>query len=267
MILQAFDTIAEEYDTSFTHSIIGRAQREIVWSYLKKTLSNNKNLNILELNCGTGEDALWFAKKGHKVLATDISEKMLEIAKQKITNAGFGSCVQTLQIDIKDIADVQIKEKFDLIFSNFGGINCLTFNDFFKLSVLLDNLLNPGGRLIAVIMPEFCLWEMIYFTLKLNLKKAFRRSSTKGVEVTLMDREIITYYYSPITVRKIFYKEFEQVGLKPVGFFIPPSYLENFFSSKDKIFNFIKHLESYISDWSLLSSYSDHFLIDLKVKK
>ena len=128
---QAFDTIAEEYDTSFTHSIIGRAQREIVWSYLEKTLPKNNNLNILELNCGTGEDALWFAKKGHKVLATDISEKMLEIAKQKIANAGFGSSVQTLQIDIKDIADVQIKEKFDLIFSNFGGINCLTFNDFF----------------------------------------------------------------------------------------------------------------------------------------
>ncbi len=91
---QAFDTIAEEYDTSFTNSIIGNAQREIVWSYLEKTLPKNKNLNILELNCGTGEDALWFAKKGHKVLATDISEKMLEITNDKLNQSNLRSSVQ-----------------------------------------------------------------------------------------------------------------------------------------------------------------------------
>ncbi len=264
---QAFDTIADEYDASFTNSVIGTAQREIVRSYLENSLPNNKTLNILELNCGTGEDALWFAKKGHSVLATDISEKMLEITEKKARDNKLSEKIKTKRLDLSKVDELNTNEYFDLIFSNFGGINCLTFNDFFKLPVFLNKLLKPTGRLIMVIMPEFCLWEMIYFTLKLNLKKAFRRSSTKGVKVKLMDEEIITYYYSPIIVRKIFYKEFEQVELRPVGFFIPPSYLENFFSSKPKIFNFIKRLESYISGWSLLSSYSDHFLIDLKVKK
>lgn len=264
---QAFDTIADSYDTAFTYCVIGTAQRNIVWNYLEKSLPRNKLLNVLELNCGTGEDALWFSKKGHSVLATDISEKMLEITEKKARDNQVSEKIKTKRLDLSKVDELNTNEYFDLIFSNFGGINCLTFKDFFKLPFFLTKLLKPNGRLIMVIMPEYCLWEMFYFTLKLNLKKAFRRSTTKGVKVKLIDREIITYYYSPNIVRKIFHKEFEQVGLKPVGFFIPPSYLENFFRSKNKIFNFIKRLESHISNWSLLSSYSDHFLIDLKLKK
>ena len=264
---QAFDTIAKNYDTSFTNSIIGIAQREIVWSYLEKTLPPHKNLKILELNCGTGEDAVWFAKKGHYVLATDVSEKMLEIARLKIRDNHLSDKVDTRLLDINKIEEFDKSENFDLIFSNFGGINCIPFKQLFNLPTFLTQLLKPTGRLIMIIMPEFCLWEMVYFTLKLNLKKAFRRSSTKGVKVKLNDQEIITYYYSPIIIRKIFNKSFDQAKVMPVGFFIPPSYLENFLASKNKIFNFIKRLESHISNWSILSSYSDHFLIDLKIKK
>lgn len=264
---KAFDTVAQSYDASFTHSTIGIAQRNVVWSYLESALSPSDELNILELNCGTGEDALWFSKKGHSVLATDISEKMLEITEKKAIDNQLSEKIKTKRLDLSKVDELNTNEYFDLIFSNFGGINCLAFKDFFKLPVFLTKLLKPNGRLIIVIMPEFCLWEMFYFTLKLNLKKAFRRSTTKGVKVKLIDREITTYYYSPNIVRKIFHKEFEQVGLKPVGFFIPPSYLENFFRSKNKIFNFIKRLELHISNWSFLSSYSDHFLIDLKLKK
>jgi len=264
---QTFDTIADGYDSAFTYSAIGTAQREIVRSYLENSLPQNKELNVLELNCGTGEDALWLAKKGHSVLATDISERMLETTEEKAKDNQLNDKIKTKRLDLSKVDELNTNEYFDLIFSNFGGINCLAFNDFFKLPVFLSKLLKANGRLIMVIMPEICLWEVFYFTLKLNLKKAFRRSSTKGVKVKLMDREIITYYYSPIIVRKIFYKEFDQVGLKPVGFFIPPSYLENFFQSKNKIFNYIKRLESHISNWSLLASYSDHFLIDLKLKK
>ncbi len=108
---QAFDTVAQSYDASFTHSVIGIAQRDVVWSYLESSLSSSDKLNILELNCGTGEDALWFAKKGHKVLATDISEKMLGITQEKIHEANLLSRVQTMQIDIRKIDSAENQRK------------------------------------------------------------------------------------------------------------------------------------------------------------
>ena len=263
---QAFNTIAEKYDSTFTQSKIGKAQREIIWNYLEKVLADKKNLKILELNCGTGEDAIWFAKRGHSVLATDQSDKMLEITKQKAIENKLSDVIETKKVDLTNIEESNLSWSYDLIFSNFGGINCMSFNDLYKLPDFLNNLIKPSGRVIMVIMPTFCIWEMIYFSTKLNLKKAFRRSSTKRVKVNLNGEEFSIEYYTPALVNKIFRKHFKQVGLKPVGFFIPPSYLGKFFSSKHKTFTILQKLESIVTDWLLLSNYSDHFLIDLKKK-
>ena len=44
---------------------------------------------MLEINCGTGIDADWLAKKGHFVIASDISSKMIEIAKNKYDHSNL----------------------------------------------------------------------------------------------------------------------------------------------------------------------------------
>ncbi|MGB5847724.1 MAG: methyltransferase domain-containing protein [Ignavibacteriaceae bacterium] len=263
---QAFDTISSGYDASFTHSIIGTAQRDIVRDYLEKFSLDQKKLNILELNCGTGEDALWFAKKGHSVLATDISEKMLEIVHKKIEKADLSSQIRTLQLDISKIENNNFEGRFDLIFSNFGGMNCISTAGMNSIPAALSKLLKPHGRLVMVIMPKYCLWETKYFLLKLNFKKAFRRYSDNGTIAKLNGMELRTFYYTLGHIKKIFRKYFNVIAVKPVGFFIPPSYLENFFASKNKIFSFIKRLESHISNWSILSAFSDHYIIDFRLK-
>ena len=264
---QAFDTVAQSYDASFTHSVIGIAQRNVVWSYLESALSSNDELNILELNCGTGEDALWFAKKGHKVLATDISESMLDIVRQKIDEQDLSSCIQTLKLDITKIRDKHFSESFDLVFSNFGGMNCISPIEIGQLTAELARLLNVNGRLIMIIMPRYCLWETSYFLIKLNFKKAFRRYFNDSTIAKLNGLEFRTFYYTPNQMKKIFGKYFDVINIKPVGFFIPPSYLEKFFAPKVKTFNLLKKIEKIFSNQRILAGFSDHYLIDLQVKK
>lgn len=263
----AFDTIATGYDASFTHSLIGTAQREIVLRYLEKSLLQQVKLNILELNSGTGEDALWFAKIGHKVLATDISEKMIGIIKEKIDVIDLSSQIQTMKLDIREIQKTNFEERFDLIFSNFGGMNCISLNEMKSLPDALTKLLKPNGRLIMVIMPKYCFWETKYFLLKFNLKKAFRRYSDNGTTAKLNGKELKTFYYIPDQIKKIFKKYFNVITVKPVGFFIPPSYLEKFFESKKRIFNLLKGSENLITNQSYLAGFSDHYLIDFQVKE
>lgn len=263
---QAFDTIAKGYDESFTHSIIGKAQRQIVWDYLEKTFLDNKKLNVLELNCGTGEDALLFAKLGHKVLATDLSESMLDVVRQKIDEQDLSSHIQTLKLDITKIRDKHFRERFDLIFSNFGGMNCISPTEIIQIPDALSSLLNTNGRLIMVIMPRYCLWETSYFLIKLNFKKAFRRYNDAGTIAKLNGIEFRTFYYTSNEMKKIFGKYFDVINIKPVGIFIPPSYLEKFFAPKENTFNLLKKMENIFSNQSVLVSFSDHFLIDLQVK-
>jgi ubiquinone/menaquinone biosynthesis C-methylase UbiE len=264
---QAFDTIAQQYDVSFTNSLIGTAQRNIVWNHLERSLPQNKKLKVLELNCGTGEDALWFAKHGHTVLATDVSEKMLAITQRKIEDASMEFQVQTHKLDITQIENFDYKMKFDLIFSNFGGINCVSEKILIKVPVHLKNFLNRDGRLIMVVMPSFCFWETVYFLTRLKFGYAFRRLSKSGTIANLNGAELKTYYYSPKKLQRVFDNFFTAVAMQPVGFFIPPSYLEKYFDKNYKLFNWLIKMENLIHNRKLLSGYSDHYLIDFTLKQ
>src|ERR1700739_4400499 len=78
----AFDSLAAKYDDLFTRSLIGRAQREVVWDALIDTFE--PGAQILELNCGTGEDALFLAEHDVSVLACDASARMIDTARRRM---------------------------------------------------------------------------------------------------------------------------------------------------------------------------------------
>ena len=82
-----FDAMAAEYDTSFTHSLIGVRMRHAVWRRLDARFQPNDH--ILELNCGTGEDAIHLAQRGLHILATDVSSTMLEVARAKAAQSNL----------------------------------------------------------------------------------------------------------------------------------------------------------------------------------
>ena len=173
-----FDVAAPQYDDIFTYSNIGKAQRKLVFKYIHPIIKQDKKLSILELNCGTGADAIEFAKLGHQVIATDISAGMIAVANAK-------SHPENLQFQVQDINTLtkdSFGEKFDFIFSDFGGINCLSHEQlqtFFKTAA---ELLTPNGKLAIVLMPKNCIWERLYFTLKGDKIKATRRNTDESVK-------------------------------------------------------------------------------------
>ena len=261
-----FDHVAEIYDKSFTHSRIGKLQRGFVMDYMDTILPRDKPLSILELNCGTGEDAVYFAKKGHNVVATDLSDEMIRVVKQKIGEYRLEDKITAFSMDIRDILNVDFGVKFDLIFSNFGGLNCLSAQDLGTLSNNLAPLMDKGGRLIAVIMPKNCLWENFYFTAKFEWGKVFRRNTNKMLPVNVGTHDIPTWYFSPEEIRAIFSGDFRKIGQKPIGFTVPPSYMEPFFRNKGKALNVLGNMENSLNRISGLASFSDHFLIDFILK-
>ena len=264
---QAFDAIAEGYDLSFTYTQIGKLQREIVRKYLLSSILGKKKLNILELNSGTGADAIWLAKNGHRVMATDISEKMIEIINQKIESEGLNSQIRTMNLDIAQINDYHFKERYDFVFSNFGGLNCIRQENIRELPEAIRNLLEINGRIILVIMSKYCIWETIYFWLKFNFKNAFRRFSDEGTTAKLNESDLKTYYYTPKQLKDMFKTYFDVIAIKPVGFAIPPSYLEKFFATKKRALKFLTKVERLFTNTIFAAKFSDHFLIDLQVKK
>jgi SAM-dependent methyltransferase len=255
-----FDESAKNYDAIFSYSEIGKAQRNKVHGILsEKVLENEKKvqgLDILEINCGTGEDANFFWKKGHQVIATDISEKMIEIARAKFAE----TAIQFQQVDIRKIDSYPFEKKFDMIFSNFGGLNCINRSDIENFISHSAELLNPSGKMVLVIMPKKCLWERFYFILKGQFKNAFRRNTNDKVLSNVDGVNVSTWYYQPNEMVDIAKKHYHLLTVKPIGICIPPSYLEFYFQNKKRLLKLFIHLER-LFNHRFWSGYADHYLI------
>lgn len=260
-----FDSMAERYDVDFTYTAIGKLQRKQVWDCLFPILeSYNRPLNILEINCGTGEDAIQLATLGHKVTATDASETMLSKAVEK-TNSLNLELLSFICCSFDQLQEKFVSQKFDLVISNFGGLNCVDGDELKNLSAELHSLLDAGGRLFLVIMSRACLWETFYFLLKGKPADAFRRRKSK-ILFTAGGFSIPVAYYSTNQLKKIFRSHYNFKISYPVGFLIPPSYLEKQFAGRA---NWLKRLgkwESRCKDFSIFSNLSDHFCIVFQKK-
>ncbi|MDT7833054.1 class I SAM-dependent methyltransferase [Flavobacteriaceae bacterium S356] len=253
-----FDIAAASYDDVFTNSKIGKAQRDQVHRYLDKVLASENSMRILELNAGTGEDAYHMSSSGHQVLATDISKEMIVICKKKYPNTK----IVFQQLDISSITRNTFDQPFDLVFSNFGGFNCLSkeaLTSFFKTA---PHLLSEKGKLICVVMPKCTLWERIYFTLKGDRKKAMRRNSGSCILANVDGVVVKTWYFNPSDIinSKI---NLSVSKVKPIGLWVPPSYLEHSFIGRKSILSILRLLD-YLCNWSFLSKYADHYYIELE---
>jgi ubiquinone/menaquinone biosynthesis C-methylase UbiE len=263
---QPFNSIAEIYDADFTHSQTGALQRARVHYYLKQYLSAHSNPSALELNCGTGEDAIWLAKQGCTVLATDISETMVFVAQEKVFKHKLETKVTCKALSIEELDRLDASVKYDLIFSDFGGLNCVAPKDFKKISLSLQRLLKPNGRFIGVVMSRFCWWETLYFTLKGQFKKAWRRRAKEAIAAPLTPTTTVdTWYYSPKEFSGLLQAQFKQESEHPIGFMLPPSYLDNWFKNKPLLMRILNRLEKISPNFC--SKWSDHYMIVLSPKK
>lgn len=256
-MIASFDVAAQNYDSDFTHTEIGKLQRHLVYENLQKQLKNIQT--ILEINCGTGEDAIWLANQNFNVTATDISKKMIEIANSKAT-------LENLNFKILDINNIhQESKKYNMIFSNFGGLNCLSESELETFFKSVSEIISEKGKISLVIMPKNTIWEQFYFLMKGNFKSIFRRK--KEAAYANVEGEMVkTYYYNSKDIVHLCQANFEIISVKPIGFFIPPSYLEPFFKNKKLLLNGLHFLENRIKNWSILSKYADHYIITLQKK-
>ncbi|HLP94828.1 MAG TPA: class I SAM-dependent methyltransferase [Saprospiraceae bacterium] len=262
-----FDAVALHYDQTFTHTATGKCQRERVWHFTAKILSHQSG-KALELNAGTGEDALWLSKQGWQVLATDISPDMLLVAQHKKNVAGIqpdkSPFFQTLALEELDKLE---ESGFDLIFSNFGGLNCLDPEALQQAGAAIVQKLNPGGHCIAVVMSSFCWWEFMYFLVKGKFAAIFRRQAKGPLHASLdAQTSISTWYYSPQAFSQIMAgKQLMQRNCQPIGFWLPPSYLEPFFGRRPKTLAILYWLEKHLAP-AWFAPAADHFLIHFTKK-
>ena len=222
--------------------------------------------NILELNCGTGIDAVFFARQGMKVHATDISPGMLTELKKKIEQNNLSGKITYQQCSFTDISTTLRetgKTKFDHVFSDFGGLNCV--QDIESVIAQFKEILNPGGTVTLVIMPPVCPWEML-LAFKGNFKTAFRRWKKNGIDSNVEGIHFTTYYFTPSRVMKAFGNDFLKIGLRGLACFTPPPYLEKFPKRYPKLFKLLNRIDNRLDQFFPFNRWADHFILTMQLK-
>ena len=258
---EAFDTASLTYDESESRNEILKWMRRIVHEIYLNNFKEGDEL--LELNAGTGIDAMFLSGHGIKVHATDISENMINAIKEKIKQYNLENSVDAELCSFENIG--QIKESgFDGAMSNFGGLNCI--NNFEKLSDDLSHKIKSRGKFIAAVMNKFCPWEIFYYLLKLNFKEAFRRFKKGGIYAGLGDEKIWTYYFSPREFAKYFRNHFTIKKIYSLGLYTPSPYLFGIYNRFPFFVKLFMKIDNLIKGIFPFNRFGDHFIIILERK-
>ncbi len=77
---------------------------------------------VLEIGCGIGTDTISFARHGAQVTAVDLTEKSLEVARQRAKVFGLEDRITFLQANAERLSEYVPVERYDLVYS-FGVIH------------------------------------------------------------------------------------------------------------------------------------------------
>lgn len=259
-IEKAFTHHSKNYDEVNEENKILKWMRNSIYNHVNKYLRVNDT--ILELNAGTGIDAVYFAKKGHKIHCTDISEGMLKKLEGKIKIEKLENLISIQLLSFSELDKIEGKT-FDYLFSNFGGLNCT--NNIKQVTSQFKSLLNKSGRLTLVILPKICPWELLLI-FKGIFKTAFRRFNKNGVVANIDGYKFNTYYYSVSEIKKTLSDDFNILDTQGLASISPPPYLERFTNSFPKIYKKILFLDEKLSRIFPFNSWADHFIITAELK-
>ena len=260
-----FDPAASTYDTVFTETTLAQWLRALVRAQIADIFRPGDQ--VLELGCGTGEDAVWLAQRGIRVTATDASEEMLQVARLKVEGNKLQDWVSFHRVDLA----TNLKDQFLIpnsqfpissVFSNFGPLNCLPERK--TLAEWLAKIVPRGGKVVLVMMGPVCAWEIGWHLAHLQPRTAFRRFGAGIPAHTGGGGTVRVWYPSAARVRQEFAPYFRQTKLVGIGTFLPPSYLSHLVDRWPRVFETARGWDQrwgHVFPWNAVS---DHYLIVLE---
>lgn len=141
-----FDNIAPDYD-KLNHILSLGVDKLWRKKALKEIVDKTLDLKVLDLACGTCDFSIAIARKlsGGSVIASDISEGMLQIGRTKVKPAGLE---EKISLRVEDAENLSFEDgTFDRVTVAFGVRN---FEDLRKGLIEMRRVLKKDGKLVIL---------------------------------------------------------------------------------------------------------------------
>ncbi len=245
-IRRLFDEEADHYDRHFSNTSAGEKLRKRTWDVADNFFK--PGMRILDLGCGTGEDAIHFAERGVAVVGIDISPGMIAQLRSK---AEALECRDRIHCVVTDLEHVAIRgTSFDGLFSNFAALNCSP--DLRVLARLAQEYLKPGGRLIITLMGRFSPFETI-------VERHFRR--WRGYyDGSLYGVPLRVYYHGLHSLRRALGPKVELEKAVGLNLFLPPPRPEDDHRFSGRVQRWLESMDSSMGQTWPCRSWGEHFI-------
>ena len=181
---------------------------------------------ILEVGCGTGRVLISMLEYGNIVTGIDISDEMLELARNKLQ---YFVKEDKLIIKNHDFQSSAVNDKYNKCFITFYTLNYVLDNPIVFLeniyqslengAILLADVFYPRGLKDSSILGKWIIKE--FDNIVLHDKRIFKNSIETRIQVfeeenSKIEIETKRRYYSPLELKTIF----EDAGFREIEFLI-----------------------------------------------
>jgi len=253
----AFDSVAEHYDHHIFDNPINTWLRNVSIGEMAQLFKPDQT--VLEVGCGTGTETLSLARRGVRIIAVDISSKMLEVLSKKARASGVSDRIETLHCRPTELRKEISKLGYDRIdgaYSTYGAVN--TEPNLNSMILNLHSIRKSGAPLLRGVLNKFCLYEIFGYLLRLNPDMAFARLKNP-VPVGKSRFCVASNAFSVSSLKKMVLPYFTLENVLGVSVFLPPSNLTRYLPS-DSLFRLLKKIDLNLGSGFPLNRLGDHYL-------
>lgn len=172
--MAVFNKEASSYDSWYKTKLggfIDQVETECAFKLFKV----KKGMKILDVGCGTGNFSIKLAKMGCKVIGIDISEEMLNIAKEKAKKEALD-----IQFYKMDVYDLKFEDEY------FDGVFSMAAFEFIKEPDKALNeifrVIKKGGQILVGTINKDSKWGELYLSEEFQKKTVFKYADFKTLD-------------------------------------------------------------------------------------
>jgi SAM-dependent methyltransferase len=257
-VREAFDSASEEYDFTIGHNYINTWIRKRSINELVRI--TKKDDTLLEIGCGTGAEAIQVSKHVKGIIATDISDNMLEILKRKVRAKKLDRRIIPARSGAAEISTVRHllpNGKVRVAYSFNGALNCEPRIS--RVPSELASIIEENGYFFCSIRNTLCLAEALAHTVALQFDKTALRKNQPTM-VSVGGRDIPSYYFSPSSFVKVFKPFFTIKKIVGLPALLPPAYLNDYYLRTGLAKKLLEKLEHGLGSHFPLNRFGDQTL-------
>lgn len=246
----AFDAESAVYDESFGRNPIGRLFRSVFQDRLAALFP--PGARVLDVGCGTGEDAVFLAGRGVGVHALDLAPGMVAETRAKAERAGLDA--SRLAVETRAAEDVaSCGSGFDGAYSDFGALNCVDLEAFGQGLV---SALRPGAAVLFSVMGRHPLPATVLHAL------TGRGPARGGRPPRVAGHDVPTDYLSPRRFREALGPGYVWRPLRALGVVVPDPGFGGWAERHPRLLSALATLEAAVRDVPGLRALGDHLLFE-----